>query len=220
MERAFGTQNWRKLLFLHWTLPVERVREHVPAGLELDLWKGEAFVGVIPFVMEDVRPRFIPKLLAMQFLETNVRTYVRRNGEPGVYFFSLEAASRLAVIAARASFGLPYHYARMSLHDGTYQTVRERGGARLKVTYRVGGAMQKGALEHFLVERYLLFVKRGEKILRAQVQHVPYPLQSAAVLSVEDSLVAAAGLPAIEGAPRHVCFSPGVDVEVFVPRPA
>jgi uncharacterized protein len=161
--------------------------------------------------------------MAMDFLETNVRTYVHSDGKPGVYFFSLEAASRLAVAAARLTFGLPYHFARMRLDgdgDGnfTYDTVRVRGGARLNVTYRVGDLLEKGELEDFLVERYFLYVQRHGRMQRAQVHHAPYGLRAAGVATVEDSLMTAAGLPAAGGTPRHVCFSEGVDVEVFAPR--
>jgi uncharacterized protein YqjF (DUF2071 family) len=214
-----GTQSWRKLLFLHWTIPVDVLRALVPAELELDLFAGEAFVGVVPFAMERVRPWWLPRVAALDFLETNVRTYVTRNGQRGVYFFSLEAASRLAVAAARATFGLPYWYARMSMRgqdEITYETVRAKGGARHFVRYRIGAVMQKGDLEEFLVERYVLFVKRGGKMLSARVKHVPYPLRSAELIEAHDELIAAAGMQ-VEGAPRHVCFSDGVDVEVFAP---
>jgi hypothetical protein len=218
-----GTQSWRRLLFMHWTVPVETLRALVPPSLELDLWEGEAYVGVVPFKMERVRPRLVPQALAMDFLETNLRTYVSCADQPGVYFFSLEAASRLAVTAARLTFGLPYWFARMSLDgdsDGnfTYDTVRENSEARLHVTYRVGDALEKGALEDFLVERYLLYVERRGRLQRAQVHHAPYPLCAAEVRDVQDSLMPAARLPAAAGAPRHVCFSDGVDVEVFAPR--
>src|SRR6185436_9693580 len=90
-----GEQRWRQLLFLHWTVPADAMRARVPAGLELDLWEGRAFVGVVPFAMLGVRPSWLPRFAALDFLETNVRTYVVRDGVPGVYFFSLEAASRL-----------------------------------------------------------------------------------------------------------------------------
>src|SRR5688572_14478242 len=109
-----GTQNWRELLFVHWTFEPEIMRKLVPDVLELDLWEGRAYVGLVPFAMEDVRPAFSPRVLGMDFLETNLRTYVVHNGEPGVWFFSLEAASRLAVKAARMMWGLPYFHAEMT----------------------------------------------------------------------------------------------------------
>jgi uncharacterized protein YqjF (DUF2071 family) len=218
-----GTQRWRQLLFLHWTLPVEEVRRLVPASLELDLWNGEAYVGVVPFKMERVRPRLLPEPLALDFLETNLRTYVHRDGVPGVYFFSLEAASRLAVAVARLTFGLPYWFARMQLDrddagNFTYDTVREKKPARHRARYRTGAELEKGPLEAFLIERYALYVERRGKLQRAYVNHTPYPLRSVEVLEVEDGLIAAAGMSQPSASPRHACFSDGVDVEVFAPR--
>jgi uncharacterized protein len=219
---AWGWQRWRKLLFMHWPVPVDAMRAAVPESFDLDLHEGTAYVGVVPFAMEGVRPRILPELAALDFLETNVRTYVVRNGEPGVYFFSLEAASRLAVLAARAAFSLPYHHARMQLHESAgivrYVTRRAGSGAHHDVRYRVGehlGASKPGTLEHFLLERYLLFTERGTAVLRGHVHHVPYPAHRAEVLDVQDLLVEAAGLPGVTGLPLHAHYSPGVDVEVF-----
>src|SRR5262245_16440461 len=113
--KAVGYQRWRSLAFLHWDVPAQALRGILPPELELDLYDGTAYVGVVPFVMQDIRPSWLPQRLALNFLETNVRTYVICNGQPGVYFFSLEASSRLAVLTARSSFGLPYYHARMQM---------------------------------------------------------------------------------------------------------
>ena len=218
----WGFQRWRKLLFLHWPVPVDAMRAAVPKCFDLDLHEDIAYVGVVPFAMEGVRPRLVPELAAFEFLETNVRTYVVRDGEPGVYFFSLEAASRLAVAAARVAFGLPYHYARMQMQEEGgivhYATKRASTGASHEVRYRVGdplGASKLGTLEHFLLERYLLFTERDGASRRGQVHHTPYPAHRASLVDVHDELVSAAGLPAVSGQPAHVHYSPGVDVEVF-----
>lgn len=210
------------MLFMHWPVPVEAMRAAVPESFELDLHEGVSYVGVVPFEMEGVRPRFLPEVAALAFPETNVRTYVLRNGEPGVYFFSLEALSRLAVATARAAFSLPYHHARMSLreNDGIvhYVTERTATGVRHEVRYRIGeflGPSSPGTLEHFLLERYLLFTERRGAPFRGQVHHAPYPAHRAEVLDVSDQLVFAAGLPALRGMPTYAHYSPGVDVEVF-----
>lgn len=219
---VWGTQSWRQLLFMHWPVPVAALRQVVPSSFELDTYEGTAYVGVVPFAMRAVRPAVVPSALALDFLETNVRTYVLRRGEPGVYFFSLEAASRLAVLAARAAFALPYHFARMSLSeaDGVvrYRTERVSGRATLDVTYRVGEALgpsRPGSLEHFLIERYLLFTERRGVALRGQVHHPAYAVRRADVLSVSDGLLTAAGLPAVSALPAFAHYSPGVDVDVF-----
>ncbi len=219
-----GTQNWRDLLFVHWTFDPEVVRKLVPDVLELDLWEGRAYVGLVPFAMEDVRPSFIPRAFAMDFLETNLRTYVVRDGEPGVWFFSLEAASRLAVKAARMMWGLPYFHAEMELErEGDrvrYSSKRTSDGAGIQVEWEIGemlGASTPGTLEFFLLERYLLFAMKNGALRKGQVHHVPYPAQRAKVHRLEQSLLTAAGLPARTDAPETVHYAKGVDVEVFGP---
>ena len=102
-----GYQKWRSLLFLHWPVPLETLRPLVPKSLEIDLYDGVAWVGVVPFAMFGVRSRWWPPYQAFDFLETNVRTYVHHQGQPGVYFFSLDAASALAVWAAGGSGSCP-----------------------------------------------------------------------------------------------------------------
>ena len=225
--RPKGYQKWRSLLFLHWSAPIEALRPLVPDSLELDLYDGEAYIGLVPFAMRDVRPACWPGGWGMSFLETNVRTYVHHQGRPGVYFFSLEAASRIAVWAARQGWSLPYFHARMSLLTGddgqvSYASRRAGHGPRLSVRYRVGeplGASALGTLEHFLLERYLLFTQSRSVIYMGQVHHAPYPAHRADVLGVQDELIAAAGLPAVDAPPRFSHYSPGVDVEVFRLQP-
>ena len=182
-RRASGRQARRRLLFMHWPVPEQMLRELVPAALELDLHDGVAYVGVVPFEMEGVRPRWWPPALAFNFLETNVRTYVVRGDQPGVYFFSLEAASRLAVWVGCGTFwGLPYHYAEMQVKNNEdtiyYQSVRQGEGIRHQVRYRVGemlGPSLPDTIEFFFLERYLLFVERRDGMYVGQVHHTPYP---------------------------------------------
>lgn len=223
-----GQQKWRNLLFTHWQLPVDAVRAVVPPELELDPWDGQMFVGCVPFEMEDIAPSWLPGIFALDFLETNLRTYVHYKGEPGVYFFSLEAASRLAVQAARWGWSLPYHYAEMSIERRpgglvSYSTVRTADpSAKLEIQYRIGDAMgpsAPGSLEFFLLERYYLFSLRRGRVLKGHVHHVPYPAHRATVESCTCGLLGAAGLPQPDRLPDLVHYSPGVDVDVFGPWP-
>ncbi len=102
-------QRWLHLLFLHWTAPAAALQRLLPAGLEVDVHEGRAYVSLVPFTIRGVRP-------PLSFHEVNLRTYVRcAGGPPGVWFFSLDAASRLAVLGARAWYRLPYHHARMRM---------------------------------------------------------------------------------------------------------
>ncbi len=224
-DRPVGRQQWRDLLFVHQRVAVSHLRPLVPAALAIDTFDGEAWATLIPFAIPDSRPAGVPAALGMSFLETNLRTYVRSpEGEPGIFFFSLEASSWLAVAGARAGYALPYFPARMECRkeDGGatfhYRSVRRLGGAGagLEATWRVGpavGPATPGTLDHFLVERYVLFAQRRGRILRARVRHTPYPLCAATVESLRESLFAQAGLPPLVD-PARVHFSPGVDVDI------
>jgi uncharacterized protein YqjF (DUF2071 family) len=216
------------LLFVHFEVPVEAVRAVVPGRLELDLWEGRAYVGLVPFAMDRIVPAFVPRALGLNFLETNLRTYVHVGGRaPGVYFFSLEASSRIAVRTARVGWGLPYYDAAMSCeanaNEFRYETVRRGGDARLSAHWRVGrslGAATPGTVEHFLLERYLLYSERGGGVRVGQVHHTPYPAHEAELLSFDESLTRAVGLTGRADRPAFVHASPGVDVEVFSMRDA
>ena len=225
--RAAGTQCWKSLLFLHWEVPVDVLQSRVPVGLKIDTFDGRAFVGVVPFMMRDIRPNWLPRKLAFNFLETNVRTYVVHRGRPGVFFFSLDANSRLAVWAARLGWSLPYFHAAMTATENhgqrVYESRRRRAVARHRVSFRVEqelGPSLPETLEHFLLERYLLFVQRSGQLHVGQVHHSPYHASTAVVDEVHDELVAAAGLPAVTRPPDLAHYCPGVDVEVFAVKSA
>jgi uncharacterized protein len=222
MTPVVGRQSWRDLAFLHWDFPPEAVRPAVPPPFELDLHEGRAWVGIVAFAVRDLRMRWAP--LGLSFLETNLRTYVRWNDQPAIWFLTLDAASRLAVMGARAAYGLPYRHARMhAARDGaalSYGHVRG-DGARFELGARVGrpmGPAGPGSLDHFLVERYRFFALRRGRVLETEVRHPPYALYALAVDAVAESLLAPAGLPPASGAPvPH--FSPGVDVDLLATRP-
>ena len=221
-RKVRGYQNWRSLLFLHWPVPVADLRQVVPESLQLDVYEDVAYVGMVPFVMQRVRPRWWPACSGFNFLEMNIRTYVVHENQPGVYFFSLDADSALAVWAARKFWGLPYYHAEMSIeHDGKethYQIARRRAGIRHDVRYRVGesvGPSQPDTLEHFFLERYLMFVERHGKLHVGQVHHTPYPAHTVELLHVDDGFLSATGFDCCEGPPAFAHFASGVDVEVF-----
>jgi uncharacterized protein YqjF (DUF2071 family) len=224
LNPVVGRPRWGDLRFIHWAVTTEVLRPLVPEPLAIDTFEGEAYVGLVPFWMEGVRPRWAPERLAFRFLETNVRTYVHRDGhDPGVYFFSLEAASRVAVAVARAQFGLPYFWASMRMIRAgqriQYRTRRLFGGHhRSAVTFEPDeylGASTPGTLEHFLIERYYLHVWRRGRLQRGQVHHTPYPVQRARVLGLRDELIHAAGLPQPTTLPPLAHYARGVDVEIF-----
>ncbi len=218
---------WRELLFLHWPIEPQVLEPLLPPELEADTFEGRAYVGLVPFLMRDARPQLLPNLglrhLTDDFAEVNVRTYVRHCGEnPGVWFFSLDAASLPAVVAARLWFKLPYFWARMHTRSaGRYYSRRlwpapRPAACRLKYALSPAqpGPAEPGSLEEFLVERYLLYSRRGEQLFRGRVVHEPYRIQSAQVLELRENLVAAAGIQVL-GAPTLAHYSAGVDVSVL-----
>ena len=227
-ERPVGYQKWRDLLFVHWPVPVGALRPLVPAELAIDTFDGTAWVGLVPFHMTGVRPAWSPPLPGIStFHETNVRTYVHRDGrDPGVWFFSLDAASSLAVRVARFWWYLPYFRSRMRVQRRgsriAYEGRRlwpEPSGAGYRVEAEIGESLgianDAATLEFFLAERYLLYARgRDGSLWRGQVHHWPYPLRTARLVDFDETMVTAAGI-APPGSPSHVLFSAGVDVEIF-----
>ncbi len=223
-----GFQRWRSLLFVHWAVSLESVRRLVPSSLEIDTFGDppSAYVGLVAFDIPELRVvRGIPARL--HFLETNLRTYVTCGGVPGVWFFSLDAASSIAVAGARAAYGLPYFRADMrSTRAGdrfSYSSERRwpRPLAAFDLSYEVGEPVTQpspGSLEYFLVERYVLFAQHPLLgLVQGEVRHTPYPLRHARVDRLDESLRSAAGFPP-DGRRTADYWSEGVDVEILPPR--
>src|SRR5215203_526520 len=111
-------QRWSRLAFLHWRLAPDLVRELVPEALDLDLFEGAAWVSVVAFTVSRMRPSLLPPIPALSdALQINVRTYVHRDGVPGLWFLSLDANNALAVWAARVAYRLAFFQARMHLGE-------------------------------------------------------------------------------------------------------
>ena len=211
-------QTWQRLLFAHWRVPHGALRPHVPASLEVEQWDGSAWLGMTPFRVAGLRLRGMPPLPSLSsFYELNCRTYVRRGDRPGIWFFSLDASSRLAVEAARRSYRLPYRHAHIDARGSTFSARRRDGIGSFDATYHpVGTAApaEPDTLEHFLVERYVLYAADGDRLYQGRVHHEAYPLQGATVAGLSQDLVAAAGLPTPKGEPlAH--YASEVDVEIF-----
>jgi uncharacterized protein YqjF (DUF2071 family) len=206
------------------------LRERVPPGLELDLYEGQAWVGVIPFDMTNVAPRFVPAIPGISaFPELNVRTYVTVDDKPGVYFFSLDAESQVAVALARAMLRLPYFTASMDVtrEDGWVDYWSERHAdegaapAEFEGRYRPVGPVQeapRGSLEYFLTERYCLYnVDDAFKRYRLQIHHPPWPLQVAEATIAINTMAEAAGIRLPAMAPL-LHFSKRQDTVAWAPE--
>src|SRR6056297_3257130 len=183
---------WSELLFAHWAVEPDVVASRLPAGVTLDTRNGKAWIGVVPFLMSNIAPRFCPPIPGLsRFLELNVRTYVTVDGKPGVWFFSLDAESRVAVRVARATFNLPYMDAIMSIDRGevgeieykSQRTHRREPTASYDASYSAAGVFDEappGSLEHWLTARYCLYsASRRGCIYRGEIDHPPWKLAPA-----------------------------------------
>ncbi len=231
-ERPTGIKamkhKWRDLSFLHYPIDPDELRFIVPSELTIDTYpdktgKEQAWVGLIPFWMTGVRPTFLPPLPGLStFPETNLRTYVHHDGKnPGVWFFSLDAANRVACATARQTYGLPYFWASMQVKHSegkiTYESVRHHPSKAFHKLTTLSkeplGTARVGSLEFFLVERYLLYSKLRRKLNTAQVHHPPYELTSMSLLSIRETITQADNVP--QRPFEHFLYSPGVDVDVY-----
>jgi uncharacterized protein YqjF (DUF2071 family) len=220
-------QRWHDLLFAHWALPAERVRLLVPAQLELDLFEGKAYVAVAPFHMSGIRARFLPPLPGLsRFPELNVRTYVRYENVPGVYFFSLDAANLPAVWGARIGYGLPYFHAEMSVNSKAQQIeyrsrrLQDSRPAEFRGSYwpvSEPTRREKSALEYFLTERYCLYAIRRGKVFRSHIHHLPWPLQEAEAKIEVNTMAQAAGIMLPDSQPL-LHFSRFLEVLIWWPQ--
>ena len=221
-------QTWHDLLFAHWPVETSNLHAHVPERLKIDTFDGQAWLAVVPFRMTGIRLRGTPALSWISaFPELNVRTYVSCEGKPGVWFFSLDAGNPLAVAIARKWFHLPYFRARMRCvqSDGwiEYFSHRTHAGApkaSFHGSYRPVAPVsvpQIGTLEYFLTERYCLYTAdaRGH-LIRAEIHHLPWPLQRAEAQFARNTMAQSLGLP-LAGSPL-LHFSKLQDVLVWPPR--
>lgn len=228
-------QRWRNLLFLHRRVAPKELSQFLPHGLEIETFDGSAWLGLVPFTMNGIRPRGLPALPWLSsFAETNIRTYVRRIDEPsesGVWFFSLDAARWLGCVLARLWFHLPYFHARMQVarleNELTYSSQRlnsplprselaahyAHSDANMNLRATISTETQLAAprtLDHFLIERYRLFSARGNRLWSAQVRHAPYEFRRVLRLEGDQTFVPGRDWD-------HLVFSDGVDVQVSRP---
>ena len=224
------TQSWHDLLFAHWPIALKALRDRVPKPLELDQFESQAWVSIVPFHMTNVVPRGVPALpWVSAFPELNVRTYVRVGDRPGVYFFSLDAGSAVAVAVARTIFNLPYYSATMEVRVGDREvryssrrvaTVDTNASADFVARYRpVGPAhgAEPGSLDYFLTERYCLYTVNDEfELRRLEIHHPPWRLQSAEATIEVNTMADSAGLRLPAMAPR-LHFAKRQDVVAWAP---
>lgn len=212
---------WRYVLFANWPVPSDRLEPSLPPALELDAFDGRAWLTITPFTNIDVRPRILPGGTGFRLPELNLRTYVTHNGDPGVYFFSLDADGILSVLGARLFHHLPYYHANVNLtveqRRVRFESRRRHPGARpatFAATYgptSPGYTAEPGTLEYFLVERYRYYTQAPDGSLRyAQVTHEPWRVYEADARITTNTLFRANNLPTPDATPTFL-YSPGVD---------
>lgn len=227
VRRAVMVQQWKDLSYVHWRYDPAEVQALLPPGLDVDTFDGSAWVGLIPFSMRGIGVPGLPAVPYFgSFPEVNVRTYVRRNGVPGVWFFSLDVNRLLPALVARATYLLPYCWGVASNridNDHVSASVVRRwpDGASTSIHLTIGGRIeQPDDLSVFLSARWGLYSRGLRGGLRyAPVDHEKWPLYTAQLEHIDDTLVIASGLSAPQGE-THVMFSPGVSVRVGRPRRA
>ncbi len=220
---------WTDLLFAHWPLPPEVLRSLVPAGLEVDTFEGQAWIGIVPFRMEDVAPRFLPAPPGPgAFPELNVRTYVRHGERRGVWFLSLDAASRLAVEGARAAFHLPYYRANMRPFRTARGSTTGRSGStdadpppplKAAIGRRDRSTSRRsGSLAAFLTDRRGLYATDAAgRISWTAIRHAPWPLQPAEAEISRNTMAEAHGIE-LPSTPPLLYYSRRLDVQAWWPR--
>ncbi len=216
-------QTLRHTLYAHWALPAEQLRPLLPSGLTLDLYHGQAWLSLVPFRVARTRLHGLPPIPGLSaFDELNARTYVVKDGKPGVWFFSLDVTNRLVVEGARIGFRSPFFHADIQLtrrEDGIL-IVSRRTDPRLtsgvfEARYRPANASvfiaQPGTLDHWLTERYCLYTVSRGRLFRGNIHHLPWRLQPAEAAIVTNSVTRAHGIP-LSGAPSLLHYSERQDM--------
>lgn len=196
------TQTWNHLLFAHWPISPDLLRPRVPRELPLDTFDGRCWIAIAPFHMSGIRARGLPRIPGLSSIpELNVRTYVSLEGKPGVFFFSLDTPSSMAVWAARTFYRLPYFRAKMSVNISGdtvhYSSIRRNTSVEFQASYHPVAPVQlrtPGTLEHWLTERYCLYTVSNGRVYRADIHHHPWPLQNAAAQIRVNRMALAAGI--------------------------
>jgi uncharacterized protein YqjF (DUF2071 family) len=203
-------QTWERLLFAHWRVAEADLRRVVHPDIPIDTFDGSAWIGITPFTVTGLHLRGTPPPpIAGSFHEINVRTYATIDGKPGIYFLSLDAASKAAVHAARTAYRVPYFHADIEAeqHDARvhYRSERRNGpSAAFEAEYEPLGATfnaEPGTFDYWCTERYCLYtLDEQQRIQRGEIQHPPWPLQQASASIARNTMTQPYGIE-LEGDP-------------------
>ena len=205
-------QEWNRAVFLHWQVNILELQKFIPLGLEIDLFEGKAWVSIVAFSMEKIRPRILPAFSPISYFdEINIRTYVKHKNKSGVYFLSIEAGNIVSAKLAKTLSGLPYRYSTMNRAEGKYESSNSRFSDQLSLKYGIGEELkQKSDLDIWLTERYALFQENGASLNEFNIHHLEWPLFQLNLNELNLSY------PRFEklfvGKPKLTHYSPGVQV--------
>ncbi|TSJ46621.1 YqjF family protein [Fluviicola chungangensis] len=209
-------QEWNHALFLHWKVEPGLLEPFIPKGLELDTYEGEAWISLVAFTMEKIRPKNLPAFSPVSnFHEINIRTYVTHNNKPGVYFLNIEAQKLVSAKLSKLLSGLPYEKAKMiRIQKNIFQEYTsnlKKKGFRFSAKYTVSNKpVPKTELDLWLTERYCLYLDRGLKTYMYEIHHLPWELLEVEMNEIQTTY--RFGEIDLKNKPDRVHYSPGVKV--------
>tara|TARA_R110001606_G_scaffold398662_1_gene578269 strand:- start:1685 stop:2416 length:732 start_codon:yes stop_codon:yes gene_type:complete len=205
-------QEWNKAIFLHWAVDEEKLRKLIPADLQIDLYNGTAWISLVAFTMENIRPRILPAFSPISnFDEINIRTYVKSADKTGVYFLSIEAGKKLSAWIAKSLSELPYRHSLISRNQTQYQSFNQKLGDHLSIDFsRQGDIGSKSDLDIWLTERYALFQDAGTGINKFEIHHLEWPIDKIQINHLDVNYPRFADL--FGGSPELAHYSDGVRV--------
>ena len=211
-------QEWHEAVFLHWEVPHSVLQKMLPEGLEVDTFHGKTYISLVAFKAENSRPKYLPPVpLISDFLEANIRTYVVRNGRPGIYFFSMKADKTVAAAIFRGMTGFPYYPSYMHQDKKNFSSYQPQSKDYFDLRYKIGPILSnKGELDRWLTERYCVYLERFNKLLRFDVHHEEWPLQQVEIkdLRIRYNLK---GFTLKDPKPLLAHYSKGVEVVAWFP---
>lgn len=207
-------QEWNKAVFLHWKVDFDALRKLVPAGLEIDLFEGNAWVSLVAFTMEKIRPRNLPYFSPVSdFDEINIRTYIKSGNKTGVYFLSIEGGKRLSCALAKSISGLPYRFSKMHREKGAFFSENTPHKESFSIRFSVEELQNKNNFDYWVTERYALFQETSKGINEFEIHHLEWPIQKLKTTALEvkyDRFKNLIGRP-----PDKAHYSSGVKVLAF-----
>lgn len=210
-------QEWNDVFFMHWKVPFELLSEFLPAELEADSFEGDYYVSLVAFRMEKIRPRYLPSVgFLSDFYEVNLRTYVTKDGKPGVYFLSIEAEKALSAFVSRSISGLPYRKASIRRTEQGYFAENPKENRSFNATFKTSGVVPgiKSSLDRWLTERYCLYMLRNGMVRRFEIHHQEWELSGVELQQLESTYVLG-NHPLIMENMSGFHYSPGVVVAAW-----